>query len=144
MIYRHTQFGWVVVGLIGAVILLMLGVGIREIRGILPAMIFLGVVLLLFCALTVEIDGDRLRFWFGIGLIRKCIPLDRITTCKSVRNHWFCGWGIRWWGRGWLYNVSGFQAVEIELKTGKRLRLGTDQPEALSQAIHQATQAGRS
>lgn len=138
MTYRHTQFGWVMVGLIGAVVLLLLGVGFREVRGVLPAVTILGLILLLFYALTVEIDSDRLCFWFGIGLIRKRIPLERITTCKPVRNHWLCGWGIRWWGRGWLYNVSGFQAVELELDTGKRLRIGTDQPESLAQAIKQA------
>ena len=47
--------------------------------------------------------------------------------------------GIRWWGHGWLYNVSGFKAVEIELASGKRLRIGTDEPERLAQAISAAT-----
>ena len=139
MAYKHTQFGWVMVGLVGAVILLLLVIGFSEIKGVLPALVILGLVLLLFYALTVEIDSERIRFRFGIGVVRKSIPLEHIVSCKPVQNHWFCGWGIRWWGRGWLYNVSGFQAVELELNTGKRLRIGTDEPESLVQAIHQAT-----
>jgi hypothetical protein len=34
-----------------------------------------------------------------------------------------------------VYNVSGFDAVEIKLKNGKRYRIGTDEPKDLEQAI---------
>jgi hypothetical protein len=37
----------------------------------------------------------------------------------------------------WIYNVSGFDAVEILMKSGKRYRIGTDQPEELVQTILQ-------
>jgi hypothetical protein len=37
---------------------------------------------------------------------------------------------------GWLYNVSGFDAVAIILKSGKRFALGTDEPDALLQALN--------
>ena len=39
---------------------------------------------------------------------------------------------------GWLYNVSGYEAVEIALASGKRLRLGTDEPHRLAQALRAA------
>jgi hypothetical protein len=52
-----------------------------------------------------------------------------------VRNPWYYGWGIRITPDGLLYNVSGTRAVEITLTDGSKLRLGTDEPEALCQAI---------
>ena len=36
---------------------------------------------------------------------------------------------------GWLYNVSGWEAVEITLPSGKRFRLGTDEPRRLEQVL---------
>ena len=37
----------------------------------------------------------------------------------------------------WIYNVSGFDAVEIIMKNGKIYRIGTDVPEELEAAIRQ-------
>jgi hypothetical protein len=34
-----------------------------------------------------------------------------------------------------LFNVSGLDAVEVELVDGKRIRIGTDEPQALVAAI---------
>ena len=38
-------------------------------------------------------------------------------------------------GKYWLWNVSGFRAVELVFKDGKRFRIGTDEPESLIRAI---------
>lgn len=135
--YRHTQFGAVVV----AVLLLLAGAaavaealtGPSALELVGPALV--AVFLLLFYALTVEIDEQYLSFHFGIGLIRKRIPLARIVEAQPVRNAWIDGWGIHRTPRGWSYNVSGWEAVEITLVSGHRLRLGTDEPQRLTQAI---------
>ncbi len=37
----------------------------------------------------------------------------------------------------WIFNVSGFDAVEIRMKRGKIYRIGTDEPEKLETAIKQ-------
>jgi hypothetical protein len=56
-----------------------------------------------------------------------------------VKNAWWYGFGIRVIpGGGRLWNVSGLHAVELLLKDGRRLRIGTDQPAALSLAIEHA------
>jgi hypothetical protein len=34
-----------------------------------------------------------------------------------------------------LYNVSGFDAVELSLADGRRVRLGTDEPDAVVAAL---------
>ena len=75
---------------------------------------------------------------FGPGLIHKRFKLNEIESCKVVKNHWYNGWGIRLIPHGILYNVSGFYAVEIKLRTGKQYRIGTDVPQELEVAIQKA------
>lgn len=139
--YRHTQFGSVVVGALAASALVLAGFGLADGDRVftLGGPIMMGIVALLFYALTVEIDATHLRFRFGVGLIRKRIPLAEIAAVQPVRNSWLYGWGIHRTPHGWLYNVSGWEAVEITLTSGKRLRLGTDEPRRLVQALRVAT-----
>jgi len=63
----------------------------------------------------------------------------------QIRNHGYTlqqcerlSRGIRWMWPGWLYNVSGTDAVELKMKNGKRYRIGTDVPGELAEAIRQA------
>ncbi len=138
--YRHPQFGTVVVGALAASALMLAGMGLasREPVFLYGGPVMMGIVALLFYNLTVEIDETHLRFRFGVGLIRKRIPLAEIVAVAPVRNSWLYGWGIHCTPRGWLYNVSGWEAVEIALTSGKRLRLGTDEPQRLAQALRAA------
>jgi hypothetical protein len=142
--YRHTQFGTVIVAslLLGAAMAAGVGVltGLTPLAVIGPAL--MAGFLALFYALAVEIDATHLSFRFGIGLIRKRVPLAEIVEVKPVRNSWIYGWGIHRTPHGWLYNVSGGEAVEIALASGERFRLGTDEPQTLAQAIR-AAQEGR-
>ena len=96
------------------------------------------IIAVLFSSLTVEVGDGELRFHFGPGFWRKRFPLDEITGATPTQSSWWEGWGIRFTPRGMLYNVSGTNAVEIELPSGKRFRIGTDEPEALVQAVRTA------
>ena len=137
--YRHTQFGTVIVVTTAAIIpLAALPAWLAGVAT--AAWLILGsmvVVLALFASLTVEIDAEHLRIRFGIGLIRKRFPLDQIDTCRPVKNPWIYGWGIRLTPHGWLYNVSGLEAVELKMKSGKTCRIGTDEPEVLTAALQE-------
>ena len=138
--YRHTQFGTVNVVIIIAIAPLTFlpawVAGAAPIAWMI--LVFLLGILVLFHNLTVIVDGQDLRISFGIGVIRKRFPLDQIDTCRPVRNSWLYGWGIRLTPRGWLYNVSGLEAVELKMKNGKTCRIGTDEPEVLSAAVREA------
>ena len=138
--YRHTQVGWVILGVLAAVAFLGLNSLPPEAAGATraPLLVLAALVLLLFCALTVEVDPEAIRVRFGIGLIQKRIPLGEVAGWRAVRNPWYCGWGIRLGPWGVLWNVSGFGAVEIDFPGGRRFRIGTDEPEALVRAITQA------
>ena len=43
--------------------------------------------------------------------------------------------GIHHTPYGWLYNVSGFDAVAITLRDGRKFAVGTDDPHGLITAI---------
>jgi len=97
-------------------------------------------ILASFATLSVSIDANYLRIKFGYGIFRKKFVLSEIASIAQVKNHWYYGWGIRiwFWPHMWIYNVSGFDAVEIRMKNGKTYRIGTDEPEKLQMAIRQA------
>jgi len=88
-----------------------------------------------FHALTVSVSRDAIVLRFGIGLIRKRFAVADVQKVVTVRNHWYYGWGIKLTPHGWLYNVSGFDAVEIQLSNGRKYRIGTDEPAELCSAI---------
>lgn len=138
--YRRTQFGTLIVSLLGASILIPVLITIRTgSQPVLSAMIgLLCGALFLFHSLTVEITSDDLIVRFGPGLIRKRFSLQQIRDVAVVRNRWYYGWGIRFTPHGWLYTVSGLDAVQIRLENGKQYRIGTNHPIELSRALVQA------
>ena len=94
-------------------------------------------ILASFATLTVSIDENYVNIKFGYGIFQKKFPIQEIISAKAVKNHWYYGWGIRlWlWPKMWIYNVSGFDVVEITMKNGKVYRIGTDVPEELEATI---------
>jgi hypothetical protein len=138
--YQHTQTGYVVItGITVIMIIMAIVLSMADINWIaISVFILVGIVLVLFSSLTVIISENDLEIRFGPGLIRKKFRLKNIESVHAARNRWFYGWGIRLTPHGWLYNVSGFSAVEIKLKTGAKYRIGTDEPQELEEAIRQA------
>ena len=138
--YRHTQVGWQVYGItIPLTLALRYGLRFRDGQVFGLVLVIVAAAFALLGWLTVDIDSRRLFIRFGIGLIRRSIPLDTIRGFAPLRNPWYYGWGIRFTPHGILYNVSGFQAVELLLDDGRRVRIGTDEPDALVRALQNAT-----
>jgi len=48
------------------------------------------------------------------------------------------GWGLRGMGKNVAYNISGNQGIQLELHNGKRILLGTRQPDAARAALDAA------
>jgi hypothetical protein len=138
--YKHTQIGTVLLVTMTFVFFVSMVV-VREVGPhpfLLVVLAFLLFLTVLFATLTVEVTNEAVRIRFGPGPIRKGFPLSEIRSARAVRNHWAYGWGIRMTPHGWLFNVSGLDAVELEMHDGKRYRIGTDQPRELLAAIEQA------
>jgi len=138
--YHHTQIGYLTI--IALAIILLFSALLMAVAGIhwiaIVVLAILAICLVLFATLTVVIEGDILEIRFGPGIIRKKFLLKEIESCQVVRNPWYYGWGIRLTPHGWLYNVSGFYAVEIKMKAGKKYRIGSDVPNELEQAIRES------
>jgi hypothetical protein len=138
--YKHTQKGYVILGTVGGTALFMASLLLRKAAAatMIPGLIGLGLVGWVFSSLTIEVTDEELRASFGPGWRIKRIKLRDIQSVERVRNPWYAGWGVRLLPRGLLYNVSGFDAVEVRMRNGTRFRLGTDEPERLEQAIRDA------
>ena len=138
--YEHTQIGHVIIWSLLAIILIVSSgfAGLSH-RGIpLVASLILLASLILFYRLRITIDGETLCASFGIGVIRKRVGLAEIVACEPIRIRWWYGWGIHLTPYGWLYNVSGFDAVAIKLRDGRQFALGTDDPHGLTAGIRDA------
>ena len=148
--YENTQPGifirvitgsWVVFFGVLAVVMLVLGqkeaaIGLGVVTVI--AAVILGIVYALFHSLTVRVSRSDIALSFGVGLIRKQFPIGDISRARIVQNRWYNGFGIRKIRGGWLYNVSGFDAIEIQLKNERKYRIGTNQPKELLAAVESA------
>ena len=139
--YRHTQIGYLLIILYGGVVA-FIGY-LNVLTGFnnpfaLAALIVLLVVLKFFSRLTVTVDDQVIKIQFGLGVFPKIFQLKDIESYAVVKNPWYYGWGIRYTPRGWLFNVSGFSAIELQMNNGKRYRIGTDEPHRLASAISEA------
>lgn len=138
--YRHTQPGVLMLVIFAGVAIALAGFFIASrYHPFFLAVILITVVIgVLVSALTVRIE-DRMLIWhFRFGFWKKKIPLGDIVAADPVTNKWWWGWGIRYTPHGWLYNVSGLQAVEIATRDGSTVRIGTDEPQKLAEAIRLA------
>ena len=136
--YEHTQIGHVIICSLLAIILIASGGFISHHAPPLIISVILLVCLVLFYRLKITIEDETLCASFGPGIIRKSVRLAEIVGCEPIRIRWWYGWGIHLTPCGWLYNVSGFDAVAITLRDGKRFALGTDDPHGLTEAIRAA------
>lgn len=109
----------------------MLGLGLTVAKPLLFAVPLLILCGWLFSSLTIDITDLELRWRFGPGIIRKRVALEEIVAAEAVKTNSLEGWGIHLSRFGWLYNVSGYDAVAVTLRNGKRFALGTDEPQAL-------------
>ena len=148
--YKHTQIGYLMlfITLVMLVFFAWLQITARAetpsyysgtnfaITAIMALILF---ILISFSTLTVFIDEQFLKIRFGWGIFSKKFPISEIAAVKKVKNNWYYGWGIRlwFWPKMWIFNVSGFDAIEIKMKNGKIYRIGTDEPEKLESAIKQ-------
>lgn len=145
MIYRNTQLGTAILVTLAVVAAILLVVTALRPSGVsVVAVLVLAAIALGFGSLTVDVSQRRIQCWFGPGIARRNFDLAAVESVEIVRNRWFYGWGIRITPQGWMYNVSGLDAVELQLASGKRFRIGTDEPEQLQAAIEEGMERRRS
>lgn len=97
--------------------------------------------LVLLLRLRVEVTDEAVRIRFR-PFLRREVRLDQITRVEAVTYrpiHGYGGWGLRL-GRGGriAYSVRGDQGVELEVRDGRSVLIGSAHPEALRDAIEAA------
>jgi hypothetical protein len=130
--YKRTQIACSMIAMIAIAIV---------IASFLKAFIVVAVLCgtaLLFLTLTVAVDAENVTVWFGPGFFKKALPAIDVESCRMVK-HCFWPWGFWGWpGKAWFFSVAGTHSVEIKMRDGVRYMIGTNRPEDLEKAVHEA------
>jgi hypothetical protein len=143
MTYKEEQFGWAMNVWILILPFLMLLFYLLEIGDkpmplfvLIVSVVFFLIIFLLFFKLTVAVNDSNIVISFGVGIIRKKVSLGDINEVKRVKTNWYNGWGIRKIKNGMLYNIQGFNAIELSFKNKKSiLRIGISSSSDLDKEI---------
>ncbi len=150
--YRSVQHGYVVIGIFMSLIVFMpiayfLKLGSNPIP--LPAMLIMTglfvTLLMFFYKLTLIVNSEGIKIIYGIGLIRKTIKPDLIKGVRTTSVPWYYGMGIRLTPKGMMYNINGFNVVELKYQIGesdKTVLIGTHRGEELVNALKSHPIAG--
>lgn len=98
-------------------------------------------LLFYFMRLTTEVRNDGIYFRFTPFHMRfQKILFTDIEKYGIVKYRPFLdygGWGIRYGIRGKAYNVSGNIGIEFQMKNGKKILIGTHEPDSFKNGIDQ-------
>ena len=140
--YDHTQRGKLhyVLHLAALFVVIILATQIRAVAGQIVIWSVVGTTAVIeffaFTCISLRVydDQDCLRLAYGpLPLLKAHIAYEDIVACRSSRSRFIDGWGIHYIpGRGWTYNLWGFDCVELSMVDGKLIRVGTDDREALA------------
>ncbi|MDH7592948.1 MAG: DUF6141 family protein [Methanomicrobiales archaeon] len=93
-------------------------------------------LLFLLLRLEIQVTRNSLRFrMYPFHLTWRIFPFGSIADVEAVRYRPlldYGGWGIRIGRKGWAYNVSGDEGVQITLKSGRSFLLGSGRAEELA------------
>ncbi len=108
------------------------------VMGLLPLCMLYLIYLIKFC-FQIDEDGVKYRF-YPFHSSEKLIKWDEIAAIyvrKYKPTLEYGGWGIRTFSfkKNIAYNISGNNGLQIELKNGKKILLGTENPEELEKLI---------
>jgi len=95
-----------------------------------------GVIALVGSVFVIKVENNTLSLIFGNGILQKKIDIREIKAVKQFETKYQLGLFGKYICRDTkLYSIGNKNIVEIELQSGKKIQIGTDQPEELTQAI---------
>ena len=146
MAYHHEQIGRFYVGMLAVAAITVIAaaavvgaLGVRALAGF-PGFVaaLLGIIILVFCRLNVDLDPTELRWSMTFGWPCGRIPIADIAGAEIIPVTFWMGIGIHLTLRGWVWNVALGKGVRIRKRDGIAIVLGTDDPEGLLTAIQSA------
>jgi hypothetical protein len=137
MRYEQTQIGYVpICALLAPAVLFAVGAISHLSRDLLVISAIFLVTIALFCKLTIKIDGETLRWSFGVGIIRKKVKVVEGRTDSHPLV-------VRLGNSSDAVRVAlqrlRFDAVAIALRSGRKFGLGTDDPHCLAAALERSS-----
>ena len=141
--YKKSQFGVLITLIISLVALVTIGFYIFQVGSKpIPLVPTIGLTLLFlfiiasFYKLTIIITDTEIEAKFGIGLIKRSLPISAIkyNTIKKIKIPALYGIGIRFTPYGILYNVKLGGAIKIE-SADKTFFVGTDEAEKIHEVL---------
>jgi hypothetical protein len=142
MDYDHTQRGplAVIVTLFFLIVFALTVAFGGESAAVVTAMgaLLMGILAVVwaFSSLRVTVDADRVTVRFTLGWPTRGFSTEDIAGFTRVRNKWWYGLGVRVVpGGAWMFNTWGLDAVELELRSGKRFRIGSNDSANLVAAL---------
>ncbi|GIZ07786.1 hypothetical protein [Flavobacterium sp. UMI-01] len=103
---------------------------------IVPTMLSIGIIVLFrVFTLTTEINSKEIRIAF-FPFVNKKIAWENVKSAQVLNYGFVGGWGIRLFTKyGTVYNIKGNMGLALELNNGKKLLVGTQKMEELSEVI---------
>jgi hypothetical protein len=135
--YEHRQLGitplLIVVGVTLVAIIVSVHAGAPALCALVVILVAAGGA---FSSMTVRVSAAGVDWAYTFGLPRGHLDFRDIDRVEPVTTNLLEGWGIHWtWWHGWLWNVSGFDAVEIHRRGAGPVTLGTNDVAGLYDAI---------
>ncbi|HEX9012341.1 MAG TPA: hypothetical protein VF813_02450 [Anaerolineaceae bacterium] len=143
--YRQTQISFLMVGLLVLFLFTAIAVilGTRFTWEAVLVYFLLALIMVNFMTLTVAVLPEQVELQFGPGLLRKKIALEDLLNLCVKDSLPGSGWGFRLSNLTWIYNLTGRQHVEVDLRDESRVLIASDQPVELAREIEKALIASR-
>ncbi len=101
-----------------------------------PALLILFFVLL---RLDTKVDAEGVHYRFfpfqGNYKMKKWDEIEKAYVRHYKPMYEYGGWGIRGWGNDKALNVSGNVGLQLELKNGDKLLIGTQKEEEMKNTV---------
>jgi len=145
VIFQETQWAWsswitwLIVPVAIAVIAFIKTMAKVPVWVVVPILVaIVGFVMSLHLSIDVESNAIVVRLF---PLMTRTIPLSEVQsveprTYSPIRE--YGGWGIRQGSSGTAYNLMGDRGVQLVLRSGERVLLGSQEADALARAIESA------
>ena len=132
---EHRQWGPVGIFFILVVAAAIIYAG-RQAYPIYLAAVILVITSAGFSRLTTQVDPSGVSWSLTFGMPRGHVAFADLDRAEPATTNILEGWGVHWtiW-HGWLWKMWGFRAVQLFLRSGRRITLGTNDPHGLLAAI---------
>jgi hypothetical protein len=142
--YQKTQVGTAMLVLIAIAyaIEFLVTVSNGPSSGVLVVSAVLACIGVVFSTMTIRVSTDGVEWWFTFGILHQRVSLAEIQFAVTKKVNLLNGLGIRTDGRNWLWIVNGSDAVQLDMRNGRRIMLGSAEAQTVTLFIDSLLNGG--